>query len=63
VSRAPAWGSGEGARAIYYCWVSESLVLMMDVYAKSEQEDLNAADKKALTKILETFKEDYDEEA
>ena len=35
----------------------------MDVYAKSEQEDLNAADKKALIKILETFKEDYDEEA
>src|SRR5882724_4049607 len=44
-------GKRGGARAIYYCWVSESLLLMMDVYAKSEQEDLNADDKKSLTKV------------
>ena len=56
-------GKRGGARVIYYCCVSESLVLMPDVYAKSEQEDLNADHEKALLKILEVFKENYDEEA
>lgn len=56
----PGTGKRGGARTIYYYWVSEDLILMLHVYAKSAQEDVDASEKKTLAHMLALFKENYD---
>ena len=46
-------GKSGGVRIIYYFWANEDVVYMLTVYAKSQQEDLPAADKKALRKLID----------
>lgn len=37
-----------GSRAIYYYHLSKSLILLLSAYAKNQQEDMDAAEKKIL---------------
>jgi len=37
-------GKRGGARVIYFWWIAEDRILLLDIYAKSEQEDLAAAE-------------------
>ena len=37
-------GKRGGARVIYFWWIGEARILLLDIYAKSEQEDLTAAE-------------------
>lgn len=49
-------GKSGGVRAIYY-WANErGVILMLYVYAKSEQDTLTDAQKKALRKIIEGYR-------
>jgi hypothetical protein len=53
-------GKSGGVRAIYY-WANErGVILMLYVYAKSEQDMLTDAQKKALGKIIAGYREDTD---
>jgi hypothetical protein len=45
-------GKRGGGRAIYFLWVSEDTAIMLTAYAKNEQDDLSAADRKALAAIV-----------
>jgi len=52
------WGAGErgkrgGIRAIYFWAVPQDRILMLLMYAKSEQDDLSATQLKSLRKIIE----------
>jgi hypothetical protein len=38
-------------------WVSEDTIFMLTVYAKNQQEDLSAADKKALRNLVKSLQE------
>lgn len=48
----PGQGKRGGLRAVYYFEVRADLVYMLDIYAKNEKTDLNAADKRELRKIV-----------
>jgi hypothetical protein len=37
-------GKRGGARVIYFWWVADDQLLLLDIYAKSQQEDLAAAE-------------------
>ena len=56
--RVAAKGHGKrgGARIIYYWVVAPDRILLLDIYAKNEQEDLNAAELKQLRCLIEDYK-------
>lgn len=47
-------GKRGGLRVIYYWWVSESLISLLALYAKSRKDDLSAAELKQLRQIIES---------
>ena len=53
-ARAARGGKGKsgGARVIYYFWVAARLIYLIDIYAKSEKEDLSNAEKKEIRDFL-----------
>jgi hypothetical protein len=46
-------GKSGGARIIYYVWLGEDALYLLDVYAKNEKESLSHAEKNAIRKFLE----------
>jgi len=54
-------GKSAGARVIYYHFVPRSHIAMLLIFAKSEREDLTAEHRKALRKIIETWKRHYEQ--
>lgn len=55
----PGTGKRGGARTIYFYWASETLLLLLHVYAKSVKEDIDAAQKKILMQIRDEFMREY----
>jgi len=57
--RIAAKGHGKrgGARVIYYYFVSESRLGMLLAYPKNERDDLTAAQKKTLVRIIEGWRQ------
>jgi hypothetical protein len=55
--RVAAKGHGKrgGARIIYYWVVSRDRILLLDIYAKNEREDLTAAQLKQLRWLIEDY--------
>lgn len=55
--RVAAKGHGKrgGARIIYYWVVAGDRILMLDIYAKNEKEDLSAAELKMLRMLIEDY--------
>jgi hypothetical protein len=55
--RVAAKGHGKrgGARVIYYWVVSRDRILLLDIYAKNEREDLTAAQLKQLRWLIEDY--------
>jgi hypothetical protein len=55
--RVAAKGHGKrgGARIIYYWVVDRDRILMLDIYAKNEQEDLSAGELKQLRLLIEEY--------
>jgi hypothetical protein len=51
-------GKRGGSRVIYYYHRPESLILLFAAYAKSQKEDLDAAEKKTLQAALAQFFEE-----
>jgi hypothetical protein len=51
-------GKRGGARIAFYFWQTESTIFMLTVYAKSEQEDLSAEDKRRLRALVDLLKEE-----
>jgi hypothetical protein len=49
-----SWGCGKsgGARIIYYVVTRRDVLYLLDVYAKSANEDLSDADKKEIRKLI-----------
>jgi len=45
-------GKRSGVRVIYYWYSSGSLIYMLLAYSKDERDDLSAAQKKALTRLV-----------
>ena len=43
-------GRRGGARVIYFWWTADDQILLLDIYAKNEKEDLSAAEIAALKK-------------
>ena len=41
-------GKRSGARVIYFWWISDDKILLLDIYVKAEREDLTADDIKKL---------------
>lgn len=54
-------GKSAGARAIYYHFVPQSHIAMLLIFAKNEQEDLSPEQRRALGKIIETWKRHYEQ--
>ena len=56
--RVAAKGHGKrgGARMIYYWVVARDRILMLDIYAKNEKEDLSAGELKQLRTLIEDYK-------
>jgi hypothetical protein len=52
-------GKRGGARTIYFYWAGKTLVLLLHVYAKNAQEDIDAAQKKILVQLRDQFMEIY----
>jgi len=50
-------GKSGGVRVIYYYWLRDSEIYMLSIYAKNEQADMDAADKKAARKFVEALKD------
>ncbi len=48
-------GKRGGCRVIYYYHVAGELILLLTVYAKNEQDDLTADDKRALAQAVQIF--------
>ena len=48
-------GKRGGSRVIYYYHVPESLILLLSAYAKNQQEDMDAAEKKTLRTAVEQY--------
>lgn len=45
-------GKRGGARVIYFWWISDAKILLLDIYAKNEKEDLSVSElKKLKTKV------------
>jgi hypothetical protein len=57
-----ARGKSGGVRIIYYYWVRDCEVYMLSIYAKNEQADMDATDKKAARKFVETLKNAKDKD-
>jgi hypothetical protein len=55
--RVAAKGHGKrgGARMIYYWVVARDRILLLDIYAKNEQEDLSAGELKQLRTLIEDY--------
>src|SRR5271163_3623117 len=55
--RVAAKGHGKrgGARIIYYWVVRRDRILLLDIYAKNEREDLTAAQLKQLRRLMEDY--------
>jgi hypothetical protein len=51
----PGMGKRGGVRVIYYWRISEDQILMLFVYPKSAKDDLSAAERKQLRKIVENW--------
>lgn len=51
-------GKRGGSRVIYYYHHPESLILLLSAYAKNRQEDMSAAEKKALKAVIEQYFEE-----
>jgi len=49
-------GKRGGARMIYYWVVARDRILMLDIYAKNEKEDLSAGELKQLRTLIEDYK-------
>ena len=45
-------GKSSGVRIIYYFWVSEAKIYFLDVYPKSEKENLSGAEKNSLKSLI-----------
>jgi len=41
-----------GVRIIYFWWTTDAKILLLDIYAKSEKEDLDAAELKKLKRRI-----------
>lgn len=56
--RVAAKGHGKrgGARIIYYWVAGRDRILMLDIYAKNEREDLSAGELKQLRTLIEDYK-------
>jgi hypothetical protein len=56
--RVAAKGHGKrgGARMIYYWVAAQDRILMLDIYAKNEKEDLSAGELKQLRTLIEDYK-------
>jgi hypothetical protein len=50
-------GKSGGVRVIYFFWASEDSIYLLAVYAKNEQDNISAADKKALRNLVKSLKE------
>ena len=48
-------GKRGGSRVIYYYHVPESLILLLSAYAKSNQVDMDAAEKKILSATVQQY--------
>lgn len=57
-ARAARGGKGKrgGARIAFYFWQVESTIFMLTAYAKSDQEDLHADEKKQIKLLVEALK-------
>jgi hypothetical protein len=55
--RVAAKGHGKrgGARMIYYWVVAHDRILLLDIYAKNEKEDLSAAELKLLRTLIKGY--------
>jgi hypothetical protein len=51
-------GKSGGARIIFYFWQSGSTIFMLTAYAKSDQEDLSASEKKQIMALVEALKKE-----
>lgn len=51
-------GKRGGSRVIYCYHVPQSLILLLSAYAKNQQEDMDAAEKKILKAAVEQFFEE-----
>lgn len=51
-----ASGKSGGVRIMYYFWATETVIYLLDVYAKNQKETLSAADKKLLRQIIAELK-------
>ncbi len=51
-------GKRGGSRVIYYYHSPEGLILLFSAYAKNQQEDMDAAEKKMLKAVLEEYFEE-----
>ena len=49
-------GKSGGVRVIYYYFLRDGAVYMLAIYAKNEQADMSAADKKAARRFVEALK-------
>ena len=58
--RVAAGGKGKsgGARVIYYYHVSDTEILLITAYTKGKKEDLSAAEKKEIKKLINLLKEE-----
>ncbi len=56
--RVGAKGKGKqgGARVIYFHFVSESQIAMLFIYPKNEADDLTATERRALKKLIDTWR-------
>jgi hypothetical protein len=57
VGVAKAKGKSGGVRIIYYYWLRDGEVYMLSIYAKNEQTDMTAADRKAARRFVEALKD------
>lgn len=49
-------GKSGGVRIMYYFWLNEEAVYLLDIYAKNEKENLSEAEKKLLKGIIKELK-------
>jgi hypothetical protein len=49
-------GKSGGVRVIYYYWTSDDEVYLLYIYAKNEQADMDAADRKAAKAFVKELK-------
>jgi mRNA-degrading endonuclease RelE of RelBE toxin-antitoxin system len=49
-------GKSGGVRVIYYYWISDDEVYLLNIYAKNEQADMSTADRKAVKTFVEGLK-------